>query len=117
MTEMQQPLSFLEYVDIKMCKLRVGGLNPLWNYDEQLAYWKRYSCIFLCLCRFINDLPYKSDESAHVAFPDECYNKPKLTTIRRDGVCDATHMHMMYMFFYCERSRTEMHVCNLHACE
>ncbi len=31
--------------------------------------------ILLCLHRFINYLPYKSDEMAHVAFPDEHYNK------------------------------------------
>ncbi len=34
----------------------------------------------------IYDLPYKSDEMAHVAFVDERYNKPKLTTTCRDGV-------------------------------
>ncbi len=33
---------------------------------------------------FINDLPYKSDEMAHVAFSDERDNKPKLITTRRD---------------------------------
>ncbi len=33
----------------------------------------------------MNDLPYKSDEKAHVAFPDEHYNKHKLTTTCREG--------------------------------
>ncbi len=33
---------------------------------------------------FIHDLPYRSDETVHVAFPDERYNKPKLITTYRD---------------------------------
>ncbi len=36
--------------------------------------------------------PYKSVEMENVAFPDERYNKPKLTTTCRDGVWDAPHM-------------------------
>ncbi len=32
--------------------------------------------------RFIDE----SDEMVHVVFPDESYNKPKLTTTCRDGV-------------------------------
>jgi len=47
------------------------------------AFILKSRCI-LSLCRFIKDLPYKSDEMAHVAFPDERYNKHKLTTTRRD---------------------------------
>ncbi len=42
-----------------------------------------YFEIILSLRGFINDLPNKSDEMAHVAFPDERYNKPKLTTTCR----------------------------------
>ncbi len=56
------------------------------------AFILKSRCILLCLHRFINDLPYTSDEMAHVAFPDERYNKPKLTTTCRDGVWDAPHM-------------------------
>ncbi len=40
----------------------------------------------LTLRRLINDLPYTPDEMAHVAFPDERYNKPKHTAICSDGV-------------------------------
>ncbi len=63
-----------EYVDIKTCKLRVR----VW------AFILKLQCILLCLCSKwftlqINDLPYKSAEMVHVAFPDERYNKHKLT--------------------------------------
>ncbi len=60
-----------------------------WNCDEQLAYWERCWCIPQCLCRFINNLPFKSDEIAHIAFPVERYNKPKLT-----GICIDACMHV-----------------------
>ncbi len=35
------------------------------------------------LRKFINDLPYKSDEMAHVVFPDERYNKQKHADLQR----------------------------------
>ncbi len=38
----------------------------------------------LCLCRFINDLSYTSDEMAHVAFPDESYTSGILPVSRRE---------------------------------
>ncbi len=64
-------------------------VNSEWGFE--LLFWNRD--VFSCVCTgFINDLPYKSDEMAHVAFPDERYNKPKLTTTCRDGVWDAPHM-------------------------
>ncbi len=40
-------------------------------------------CILLCLRRFINDLPNKSDERAHIAFSDERYNKQTHNNMQR----------------------------------
>ncbi len=48
------------------------------------AFILKSRCFLRCLRGFINDLPYKSDEMAHVAFSDERDNKPKLTSTRRD---------------------------------
>ncbi len=70
-----------------------------------------YSPVFAWV---INDLPYKSDEMARVALPDERYNKPKLTTTRRDGVWDAPHVNEKFLWNYCERSRCVKHALNLH---
>jgi len=52
--------------------------------DTQSEAFILKSRCFPSLRGFFNDLPYKSDEMAHVAFPDERDNKPKLTSTRRD---------------------------------
>ncbi len=63
-----------------------GAPTPFWSSRPILEISGLQLYLLVCLRRFINDLPYKSDEMAHVVFPDECYNKPKLTTKCRDGV-------------------------------
>ncbi len=77
---MLKPLYLDEYVDIKTCKLRVR----IW------AFILKSRTILLCLLGFINDLPYKSEEMAHVAFLDERY---KLTTTRRLAEMEFETLH------------------------
>ncbi len=82
--------------------------------SEGLSFYLKiamYSPVF----RFINDLSYKSDEMAHIAFLDERYNKHKLTTTCRDRVLDTPHVNYMFLWNYCERSSCETHIRNLHA--
>ncbi len=54
--------------------------------SEGLSFYFEIAMYSPVFAKVYNYLPYKSDEMAHVAFPDERYNKPKLTTTRRDGV-------------------------------
>ncbi len=51
-----------------------------------------YSPVF-AMHRFKNYLPYKSDEMAHVAFPDEFYNKPKLSNMQRWSLRCSTNVN------------------------
>ncbi len=67
-------------MDIKTCKHRVR----VW------AFILKTQSILLRLGRFINYLPYKSDEMSYVAFPDERYDKHKFTTTCRDEVWEAS---------------------------
>ncbi len=64
-------------------------VNSEWGFE--LLLWNCDVFFELCFLGFINDLPYKSDEIEHVAFPDERYNKLKLTTTRRDEF-ETLHM-------------------------
>ncbi len=71
----------------------------------------------VCLHKFIYGIPYKSDEIAHVAFPDERYNKPKLTTTCRLAEMEFETLHICnekFLWDYCERSHCVKHALNLH---
>ncbi len=87
-TEMLQLLPFLEYKDIKICKLSVRFEQLCWNYNEPLScHIEKDNDVFSC------DLPYKSDEMVHVAFPDERYNKSKHSNMQRWSLRHSTHVN------------------------
>ncbi len=86
--------------------------------EFELLFLKTQS-ILLRLGRFINYLPYKSDEMSYVAFPDERYentNSQQHAEMKFEKL-QSTHVNDKFLWECCEQSRCVTHKHNLHACK